>query len=99
MPLAAGSLLSGVVMTFARALGEFGATLMFAGNFQGKTQTMPLAIYGELQSDMVVSIALAIVLVVFSFGIILLVIIPREAGGALCLRADFPCSCATSSST
>lgn len=73
LPLATGSLLSGVVMTFARALGEFGATLMFAGNFQGKTQTMPLAIYGELQSDMAVSIALAIVLVIFSFGIILLV--------------------------
>ncbi len=73
LPLAAGSLLSGIIMTFARALGEFGATLMFAGNFQGKTQTMPLAIYGELQSDMAVSIALAILLVVFSFGIILVV--------------------------
>ena len=73
LPLAASSLLSGIIMTFARALGEFGATLMFAGNFQGKTQTMPLAIYGELQSDMAVSIALAILLVVFSFGIILVV--------------------------
>ncbi|MDV0443698.1 ABC transporter permease [Methanorbis rubei] len=73
MPLAASSLLSGIIMTFARALGEFGATLMFAGNFQGKTQTMPLAIYSELQSDMAVSIALAILLVVFSFAIILAV--------------------------
>ena len=73
LPLAASSLLSGIIMTFARALGEFGATLMFAGNFQGKTQTMPLAIYGELQSDMAVSIALAILLVVFSFEIILVV--------------------------
>lgn len=73
LPLAAGSLLSGIIMTFARALGEFGATLMFAGNFQGKTQTMPLAIYGEMQSDMALSVALAILLVVFSFGIILIV--------------------------
>lgn len=73
LPLAAGSLLSGIIMTFSRALGEFGATMMFAGNLMGKTQTMPLAIYSELQSDMAVSIALAIVLVIFSFGIILIV--------------------------
>lgn len=73
LPLAAGSLLSGIIMTFARALGEFGATLMFAGNFQGRTQTMPLAIYSEMQSDMSLSIALSIVLVVISFAIILTV--------------------------
>lgn len=73
LPLAAGSLLSGIIMTFARALGEFGATMMFAGNLPGKTQTMPLAIYGEMQSDMAVSIALSIVLVLFSFAIILIV--------------------------
>ncbi len=73
LPLAFGSLLSGVIMTFARALGEFGATMMFAGNLAGKTQTMPLAIYSELQSDMSISVALAILLVVFSFGIILIV--------------------------
>ena len=73
LPLAAGSLLSGIVMTFARALGEFGATMMFAGNLPGKTQTMPLAIYSEMQSDLAVSIALSIVLVVFSFAVILLV--------------------------
>lgn len=73
LPLASGSLLSGVIMTFARALGEFGATMMFAGNLPGKTQTMPLAIYSVMQSDISVSVALAIVLVVFSFGIILIV--------------------------
>lgn len=73
LPLAASSLLSGIIMTFARALGEFGATMMFAGNLPEKTQTMPLAIYSELQSDMAVSVALAIVLVVFSFAIILIV--------------------------
>ena len=73
LPLASGSLMSGIIMTFARALGEFGATMMFAGNLPGKTQTMPLAIYGQMQSDMSVSIALSIVLVIFSFAIILAV--------------------------
>ena len=73
LPLASASLLSGIIMTFARALGEFGATMMFAGNLPGKTQTMPLAIYGEMQSDMSVSISLSIILVLFSFAIILLV--------------------------
>ena len=52
LPLAGRSLLSGAVMTWARALGEFGATIMFAGNFQGRTQTMPLAIYIGLQDDL-----------------------------------------------
>lgn len=73
LPIAASALLSGIIMTFARALGEFGATLMFAGNFQGTTQTMPLAIYTTMQSDMNVAVALAIVLVVFSFSVILTV--------------------------
>ncbi len=45
LPLASRGILAGVVLSFARALGEFGATLMLAGNIQGKTQTMPLAIY------------------------------------------------------
>ena len=73
LPIAASALLSGIIMTFARALGEFGATLMFAGNFQGTTQTMPLAIYTTMQSDINVAVALAIVLVVFSFSVILTV--------------------------
>ena len=45
LPLASRGVLAGIVLSFARALGEFGATLMLAGNIQGKTQTMPLAIY------------------------------------------------------
>ncbi|MCE1254836.1 MAG: ABC transporter permease subunit, partial [Anaerolineae bacterium] len=45
IPLSTSALLSGSVMTWARALGEFGATIIFAGNFPGRTQTMPLAIY------------------------------------------------------
>ncbi|WFN33934.1 ABC transporter permease [Methanogenium sp. S4BF] len=70
MPLAAGGLISGAVMTFARALGEFGATIMFAGNIQGRTQTMPLAIYTTMQGDLDASLALAVILVIISFGVI-----------------------------
>jgi molybdate transport system permease protein len=61
-PLAAGA-----VLAWARCLGEFGATLVFAGNFQGSTQTMPLAIFGALQDNMDVAIALSILLLVTSF--------------------------------
>ncbi|MEN6342894.1 MAG: ABC transporter permease [Methanospirillum sp.] len=70
VPLAAEGLVSGAIMTFARALGEFGATIMFAGNIQGRTQTMPLAIYTTLQSDISASIALAVLLLAISFAVI-----------------------------
>ncbi len=70
VPLAAEGLVSGAIMTFARALGEFGATIMFAGNIQGKTQTMPLAIYTGLQSDITASVALAVILLAISFAVI-----------------------------
>lgn len=50
IPLARGAILSGTILSFARALGEFGATLMFAGNIPGKTQTIPTAIYMALDS-------------------------------------------------
>ena len=60
-------------MSFARALGEFGATIMFAGNFQGRTQTMPLAIYTAMQGDLDVSLCLALMLVAISFAIIAIV--------------------------
>lgn len=70
LPLAAPSLLSGCLMTWARALGEFGATIMFAGNFPGRTQTMPLAIYSGLESNLDSALALALILVVVSFVIL-----------------------------
>jgi len=70
VPLAWGGLVSGAILSFARALGEFGATIMFAGNFQGKTQTMPLAIYTTMQGDLDAAISLAIILVVISFAVI-----------------------------
>lgn len=67
LPLAWVALLSGSVMTWARALGEFGATIIFAGNFPGRTQTMPLAIYLGFEIDMNVALTLAIILLCLSF--------------------------------
>ena len=52
LPLTAGGLVSGAVMTFGRALGEFGATIMFAGNLPGVTQTMPLAVYVGMEGNL-----------------------------------------------
>ena len=67
MPMSWSSLLSGAVMTWARSLGEFGATIIFAGNFPGRTQTMPLAIYIGFQIDLNVALTLAVILIAFSF--------------------------------
>ncbi len=67
LPLAGTALLSGIILSWARALGEFGATILFAGNFAGRTQTMPLAIYQALETDLGSAIALAAILVLISF--------------------------------
>ena len=68
LPLAAPALAAGLVVAWARALGEFGATIMFAGNFPGVTQTLPLVVYGEFQSgDLAASIAAGAVLVLAAF--------------------------------
>ncbi len=64
LPLVGPSLLAGAVLCWARALGEFGATITFAGNFPGTTQTMPLAVYNALQTDPDAAIALSLVLLV-----------------------------------
>jgi molybdate transport system permease protein len=58
------------VLAWARALGEFGATITFAGNFPGRTQTMPLAVYLALQSDPAAAIALSLVLLVVSIAVL-----------------------------
>jgi molybdate transport system permease protein len=58
-------------MCWARALGEFVATIMFAGSFRGRTQTMPLAIYAALEQDLDAAIGLSLVLLVVSFGLLL----------------------------
>ena len=72
-PLSGGALLGGAVMTWARALGEFGATIIFAGNLPGRTQTMPLAIYLGFELDLDVALTLAVILLIVSFGVLLLV--------------------------
>jgi molybdate transport system permease protein len=74
IPLAAPALVAGVVMTWARALGEFGATIMFAGNVAGETQTLPLVVYGEFQAgDVDASVAAAAILVLAAFGVLIAV--------------------------
>lgn len=71
LPLALPALAGGAVMAWARALGEFGATIMFAGSLQGKTQTMPLAIYAGLESGLGPALVLSLILVVVSFCVLL----------------------------
>lgn len=73
VPLAFPSLLGGLVATWARALGEFGATLLFAGNFVGQTRTMPLAIMSALESDVDAAVVLSILMVLLSFLLLSLV--------------------------
>ena len=70
LPMVAPSVVAGLVLCWARALGEFGATITFAGNFPGVTQTMPLAVYSALESDRSTAIALSIVLLVVSVAVL-----------------------------
>ncbi len=71
VPQVAPSLLAGAVLAWARALGEFGATITFAGNLQGRTQTMPLAVYQTLQGgDQGAAIVLSLVLVAISLAVL-----------------------------
>ena len=73
VPLAWPTLFGGAVMTWARALGEFGATIIFAGNFPGRTQTMPLAIYIGFELDLNVALTLAVILLATSFFVLFVV--------------------------
>ena len=73
VPLAGVTLVSGAVMSWARALGEFGATMIFAGNFPGRTQTMPLAIYLGFEFDSNVALTLSVLLLIISFVTLLIV--------------------------
>ncbi len=70
LPLAKGSILAGIVLAWSRAVGEFGATIMFAGNLAGKTQTMPLAVYSALQVSMQQALALSALLVLLSLAVL-----------------------------
>ena len=73
LPLAGSALAAGLVMSWARSLGEFGATIMFAGSFQGRTQTLPLAVYTvfETQNGLNVALAISALLVIISLAILL----------------------------
>jgi molybdate transport system permease protein len=66
LPLAGKALLTGVILAWARALGEFGATLLFAGNLEGKTQTMPLAIYVGFEQGLGIAVVLSVILLAVS---------------------------------
>src|SRR5919108_1582586 len=70
LPMIAPSLLAGAVLCWARALGEFGATITFAGNFPGVTQTMPLAVYLALETDLQAAVVLSLILLTVSVTIL-----------------------------
>lgn len=70
LPLVLPALIAGITLTWARAIGEFGATITFAGNLEGTTQTMPLAVYTALESDRDSAIALSIMLLVVAVAIL-----------------------------
>lgn len=72
LPLVLPGLLSGAVLSFARALGEFGATLTFAGSLQGRTRTLPLEIYLQREADPDAAIALSLLLVIFA-GLVMVI--------------------------
>lgn len=84
LPLTRNGLISGAVMTFGRALGEFGATIMFAGNLPGVTQTMPLAVYVGMEGNLALGLTISILLVIISFAIMIAVrlLARREAAHA-----------------
>jgi molybdate transport system permease protein len=82
LPLAAPAIASGTALAFARALGEFGATLTFAGSLQGTTQTLPLEIYLARESDTDTAIALSVVLLVIAAGLIAVTSVFSRVKGA-----------------
>lgn len=79
LPPASPALVAGLLLCWARALGEFGATITFAGNLPGVTQTMPVAVYTIAQTDLQAAITVAVVLMVLSY--LALLIVRRMAGG------------------
>ncbi len=72
LPMNIRPMLNGLVMCWARALGEFGATILFAGNFQGRTQTMPLAVFLGFESNLDSAVTLAVILIVLAISVLVL---------------------------
>ena len=71
LPMVGPSVIAGLVLTWARAFGEFGATVTFAGNLQGRTQTLPLAVFVALESDRAVALAISLLMVVVSLIVLI----------------------------
>ncbi|MGB6058976.1 MAG: ABC transporter permease [Microthrixaceae bacterium] len=86
-PMVAPAVIAGAVLAWARALGEFGATITFAGNIIGRTQTLPLAVYLQLDTNPDVAVALSLVLLVVSLSVIVL-LRERWLGGGGMGEAD-----------
>jgi molybdate transport system permease protein len=88
VPLSLPGLVAGAAMGWARALGEFGATIIFAGNLAGVTRTMPLAVYVRFETDLESAVALSVILLAVSFGVLLAVRAGPFAPLADAARAD-----------
>jgi molybdate transport system permease protein len=71
VPLARGGLGAAAAVAFARGLGEFGATILFAGSFQGSTQTLPLAVYSLFDANLDQAVAIGVLLIIVSAAILL----------------------------
>ena len=71
LPMVRGSLVDAGFLAWARALGEFGATITFAGNIPGKTQTLPLAVFVAMETDQEAALAMSVVLILISLGVLL----------------------------
>jgi molybdate transport system permease protein len=71
LPMIGPSVMAGLTLTWARAFGEFGATITFAGNLPGRTQTLPLAVFVALESDRAVAVAISLLMVVVSLAVLI----------------------------
>ena len=71
LPMVAPSVMAGLALTWARAFGEFGATISFAGNLPGRTQTLPLAVFVALESDREVAVAISLLMIVISLAVLI----------------------------
>jgi molybdate transport system permease protein len=71
VPVAAGGLGAAAAVAFARGIGEFGATILFAGSFQGTTQTLPLAVYSLFDADLDQAVAIGVLLIIISAAVLM----------------------------
>ena len=83
LPLIRPILLTGAGLAWARALGELGATITFAGSFPGITETMPIAVYTAAEVDLESAVALSVVLLAISFGVLLALRVGQRRIGVL----------------